>query len=185
MCDQCTCLLFDRPPLFADHPIPFHNHLLHLPLLPHALSSIPVFPWRDFSLSLDATSNISYVSAPVVFRRNLPSIFNKSGLQCLCVLLRISTTDGAHCSQMDLVISYGLPSNVVLGPDCATPCWPLFINNHSFVSKPAPETIDLFPPTHSWKSVNGSSVCFLIDASLLRSPFSYSQPRTTHCILPA
>ena len=115
----------------------------------------------NVSLSFDTASGLSQISASVVFHHNLPCIFDNSGLQHSSVALTIPTVDGAYTSQISLAVSYGLPSDIVLGLDWISPCRPLFLDDHPYISKPAPETIEALPPSHAWQPTDSPSIFFL------------------------
>jgi hypothetical protein len=108
------------------------------------------------SLSINLAFETSHISASVVYNLNLPSIFDKSGLQCSPVDINVSTVGGFYVSWMNLAVSYGLPSDVVLGSDWILLCKPEFIDDPPFISNPAPGTAQELPHPHSWQKTNGS-----------------------------
>jgi len=57
---------------------------------------------------------------------------------------------------MSLAISYGLPSDIILGSDWALPCQLLFASSRPYVSRAVPETIEALPPSHGRNLVEGS-----------------------------
>jgi len=107
------------------------------------------------SLSIDPDSEESCVSAPAAYSLNLPCIFDKLGRQFSSVEVEVPTVSGFYTSQMNLVVSYGLPSDVLLGSDWVLPCQPIFIDDRPFISNPALETVRVLPPPHSWRPING------------------------------
>ena len=114
---------------------------------------------KKVSLSINPAFELSQICASVVYNLNLPGIFNKSGQQCSSVDIKVPTVDGFYVSQMNLVISYGLLSDVLLGSNWILLCQPTFINDSPFISDPMPETIPKLPHLHSWQPTNGSFIC--------------------------
>ena len=89
-----------------------------------------------------------------------PGIFDKSGLQHSPVEIKVPTVDGFYISQMNLIVSHDLPSDVLLGSDWILLYKPVFIDSHPFILNPAPETAQELPHPHSWQPINGSSLHF-------------------------
>ena len=110
---------------------------------------------RKLSLSFDANSNVSLISASVVYNLNLPCIFEISGLPVSSADLSVPTVGGAYVSQMNLVVSYDLASDVLLGSDWLLPCQPVFTDGLPFLSNPPPETVREISPPHKWEPTSG------------------------------
>ena len=107
------------------------------------------------SLSVDATSEESCISASAVYALNLPCIFDMSGHQFSSVKVEVPTAGGFYLSQMNLAVSYGLPSDVILGSNWLLPCQPLFVGDSLLISDPTSETVQALSSPHSWQPVNG------------------------------
>ena len=118
------------------------------------------FGESNLSLSINPAFELSRISASVVYNLNLPSIFDKSGLQHSSVEIKVPTVDGFYIFQMNLIVSYDLPSDVLLGSDWILLCKPVFIESRPFISNPAPETAQELPRPHSWQPINGSFLHF-------------------------
>jgi len=161
-----TCLTLRSPPTITNHA--YHCFLRECKV----------------SLSINAAFEVSQISASVVYNLNLPSIFDKSGLQRSSVDIKAPTVTGFYISQMDVVVSYGLSSDMLLASDWILLCKPVFINDHPFISDPTPETAQVLPYPHSWQLVNGSFLPLMLFLSP-DIPTSYHQSGSTHCNLPA
>ena len=109
------------------------------------------------SLSIDPSSGLSRISASTVYELNLPCIFDSAGLQRSAIEIKVPTAGGSYLSTLDLVVSHGLPSNVVLGSDWSIPCQPVPIDESPFFSTPSPDTIQSLHPPHSWRATDGPS----------------------------
>jgi len=130
----------------------------HLP----TMSTIPyccVLGESKVSLSIDAISEVSQISASVVYGLNLPCLFDGCGIQRSSVDVKVLTADGFYLSRMNLTVSYGLQSDVVLGSDWVVACQPAFIDRYPFISDPALEILQVLPPPHSWQRIDGSFIC--------------------------
>ena len=68
----------------------------------------------------------------------------------------VPTVDGFYISQMNLIVSYDLPSDVLLGSDWILLCKPVFIDSRPFISNPVPKTAQEPPHPHSWQPINSS-----------------------------
>ena len=112
---------------------------------------------NDVSLSIDPSSDVSRISASTVYTLNLPSIFDNAGLQRSATEVKVPTTGGSYLSKLDLIVSYDLPSDVVLGCDWLIPCQPVPIDEPPFFSGPSPDTIKSLCPPHNWQATNGTS----------------------------
>ena len=150
-----TSLIVSKYPHNARH---FASH--------HLLLTMTTFTYHCFlgekkvSLSIDAASEKSQVSTSVVYALNLPCVFDKFGLQNSSVVIKVPTVGGIYISQMNLPVSYGLPSNVLLGYDWIILCQPTFIDNHQFILGPTLTTIKALPTLHSWQPINSPFFCF-------------------------
>lgn len=111
----------------------------------------------NVSLSINAACEASHISASIVYALNLPCIFDHSGLQRCSVDIKVYTLGGLYLSRMNLIVSYGLTSDLLLGSDWVLPCQPGFIDRHPFISDPALEIVQALSPPHSWQQTNGSS----------------------------
>jgi len=120
----------------------------------------------NVSLSIDAASDVSLISASIVYKLNLPCIFDKSGLQRSPIHVKFLTLGGCYISRMDLAIFYGLSSDILLGSDWILPCQPVFIDEYPFISNPTPETIRTISPPHTWQQISGWSSCPRVSYSL-------------------
>ena len=120
----------------------------------------------NLSLSIDATSEVSRISASVVYNLNLPCIFDTSGFQRSSAVIKVPTANGFYTSQMNLTISYDLPSDVLLSSDWILPCQPTFIDDHPFISDPALKITQVFPRPHIWQQIDGLSVYLRLHHSL-------------------
>jgi len=107
------------------------------------------------SLSINPAFEESHISASTVYALNLPCPLNASGCQFSSVRVEVPTVGGFYASQMNFAVSYGLPSDVLLGSDWTLPCQPLFIDNRPSISDPTPENVRALPPPHSWQLMNG------------------------------
>jgi len=79
---------------------------------------------NDVSLSISAASEVSKIYASIIYDLNIPCIFDQTGLQRSYVDIKVPTSSGFYTSRMNLVVSYGLPSAVLLGSDWILPCQP-------------------------------------------------------------
>lgn len=111
------------------------------------------------SLSIDVASEESQVSASVVYALSLPCVSDKFRLQNSSVIIKVPTAGGFYISRMNLPVSYGLPSDVLLGYDWVLLCQPTFIDNHRSISGPTLATIETLLALHSWQPINGSFFC--------------------------
>ena len=115
------------------------------------------------SLSIDTASEESQVSASIVYALNLSCIFDKFGLQNSSVVVKVPTVGGFYISQMNLPVSYGLTSDVLLGCDWILLCQPVFTGaTRLSISNPTPETIRALPAPHSWQPINGLFFCLRV-----------------------
>jgi len=110
------------------------------------------------SLSIDPAFEESHISASTVYALDLPCPFDASGRQFSSVGIEVPTAGGFYASQMKFAVSYGLPSDVLLGSDWTLPCQPLFIDNRLSISDPMPENVGVLPPPHRWQPTNGLSL---------------------------
>jgi len=108
------------------------------------------------SLSVKAVFEVSRISASVIYNLNLLSIFDESGLQRSSVDIKVHTVTGFYISRMDVVVSYGLPSDTLLGSDRTPLRKPVFLDNRPFILDPTPETAQALSHPHSWQPVNSS-----------------------------
>ena len=69
-----------------------------------------------------------------------------------------------------LVISYSLPSDIVLGSNWLIPCQPVPIDEPPFFSRPLPNAIQSLHPPHSWQATNGLSQLQLLSTFSLLIP---------------
>ena len=118
------------------------------------------------SLSFNAASDVSRVSASVVYNLNLACIFDQSGRQRCPVDVNIPTVDGSYVSGLNPVVSYGLQSDMLLGSDSTLPCQPVFTDDYPFISNPPLETIRCLLPLHTWQPSNGMLLCSRITSPL-------------------
>jgi len=107
------------------------------------------------SLSIDSSSDVSRILASTVYKQNIPSIFDSAGLQRSAVDIKVPTTGGFYISTLDLIVSYGLPSDIVLGSDWSIPYCPVPIDEPPFFSRPSLDTIQSLRPPHGWRATNG------------------------------
>ena len=163
-----------------------HNHVISLIVVPGpptiAVPRYRIFRWRNapssspplfrldppamyrcilgednVSLTIDSSSDVSRISASTVYKLNLPSIFDNAGLQRSTTKVEVPTTGGSYYSILDLVVSYDLPSDVVLGSDWSVPCQPAPIDEPPFFSRPSLGAVRSLCPPHSWQATNGMS----------------------------
>ena len=128
----------------------------------HDYSFLPPLPRGEQSLS-PLTLLLNCLESPPLSCTTStwsPSIFDKSGLQHSSIEIKIPILDGFYVSQMNLIISYDLPSNVLLSSNWILLCKPVFIDSHPFISNPVPETAQELPHPHSWQPINGLSLHF-------------------------
>jgi len=83
------------------------------------------------TISLDVSSPVLKVSSSVAHILDLSAIFAETGQLSYVTSLIIPTLDGHYSSCLDLVISYGLPADIVLGADWVLPCQPIFSEGHT------------------------------------------------------
>ena len=83
-----------------------------------------------------------------------------TSLQHSSIEIKVPTVDGFYISQMNLIVSHDLPSDVLLGSDWILLYKPVFIDSHPFILNPAPETAQELPHPHSWQPINGLFLCF-------------------------
>ena len=135
-------------------PAPSNPPLFHLdlPVMYHC-----ILGEDSVSLSIDSSSDVSRISASTVYKQNLPCIFDNAGLQRSAIEIKVPTTGGSYLSTVDLIVSYDLPSDVILGSDWSIPCQPVPIDESPFFSRPSPDTIQSLCPPHSWQATNGLS----------------------------
>ena len=123
------------------------------------------------AILLDPSSDSSRVSPVLVHKLDLPCSFGISGVQFATANLHIPTDDGGYDSCLSFVVSYSLPSDIVLGNDWLTACEPILADDRSHFLRPLPSVVDHLPSPHSWCPTN-RSYCFFDRAPVL--------PLTTH-----
>ena len=114
-------------------PLPLF--LLDPPVVYHCILGEDNIP-----LSINPLSDVSRILASTAYKLNLPSIFDSTSLQQLAVDVKVPTVGGFYVSTLDLIVSYDLPSDIVLGSDCSIPCQPVLIDEPPFFSRPSPDT---------------------------------------------
>ena len=121
------------------------------------------FLWETkVSLSINTVFEVPRISVYVVYGLNLPSILDESGLRRSSVNIKVHTVTGFYISRMDVVVSYGLPSDILLGSDWMLLCKPVFLDNRPpFILDPTPETAQALPHPHSWQPVKVSFSLFI------------------------
>lgn len=121
---------------------------------------VPSFPasigQSAVKVVLDSSHNTSCISAALVHKLDLPCSFGEAGVQYAIANLHLPTDDGCYQSRLILPVSYGLPSDLILGDDWVAPCKPVMSDDRSRLLKPHPSTVDSLPPPHSWYPKNGS-----------------------------
>ena len=151
-----------------------HHHLPSMTARSHHC----ILGETDLSLSIDATSEASQISASVVYNLNLPCI---SGLQCSSVDIKVPTANSFYASQMNLTVSHPTCFLVLTGYFPANP--PSSTITHSSLTPLS----KLFK--HSLILISGNSLMVRPYAfvRVLSSdvPFSYSQSGSIYCNLPA
>ena len=99
------------------------------------------------SVSLDSSSPHSKISTSIAHTLNLPCTFTRSGQQSCLMSLCVPTINGYYCSQLDFVVGYNLPSDIVLGDDWACLCQPVLVDGHS-MQQPCPLLLDWLLSPH-------------------------------------
>jgi len=100
----------------------------------------------------------SMISHSIVHSLDLPCTFTKSGHQICSASLCVPTVDGCYRSWLNLVVGYGLTSEVVLGDDWVAPCQPVLTKDHSTIQQPPPTLLDRLSAPHQWYRIPGSSL---------------------------
>ena len=115
------------------------------------------------SVSLDSSSPHSEISASIAYTLNLPCTFTGSGQQSCLTFLCVPTIDGYYRSQLDFVVGYNLPSDIVLGDDWVCPCQPVLVDGRSMIQRPCPLLLDRLSSPHYWYPVAGTLFCLRVD----------------------
>ena len=137
-----------------------HNHVTSLIVAPSAVSPCPDIGYFSGTMPqalLSLSSTLTLLSFTTVSSERITSL----SISTHCPMFLGSRLPPSTSEISALIVSYGLPSDTVLGSDWSIPCQPVPIDKPPFFSRPSLDTMQSLCPPHNWQAANGLSQLLL------------------------